>query len=90
MSDRVKLAREFAARIGDPTYAVVIWSPKMEEQEKNVSASPQRTGIGPETAPNQLWTTGCARNATRKIVQGKRILMGQDRVESESLATASD
>ena len=37
----------------------------MEEQEKNVSASPQRTGIGPEIAPNQLWPTGCARSATR-------------------------
>ena len=26
----------------------------MEEQEKKVSASPQRTGTGPEIAPNHL------------------------------------
>jgi len=55
----------------------------MEEQEKNVSASPQRTGTGREIAPKQLWTTGCARSATRKTAQRKQILMGQDRVESE-------
>jgi hypothetical protein len=51
------------------------WSLEQWQSKKNVSANRRHMAIGQASAPTRLSTMGCAKNATRKGVQQRQILM---------------
>ena len=61
------------------------WSPKWKrKKDASVSLRPMVIGLG--IVRNQPWMMGCAKNAMKRTVRRRQILMGPDRATNEVVA----